>query len=695
MRIGWIKLTDFEGAAKVDMTLGNVTVLRGHNGAGKTSTANAIVFALLGEVLRGGNLGDVIRFGKKTASVALGINGRAIERTQSEKAGVRKIDGVVMSANAFADEVKVQIGDPRAIRSVLASGAILSMGAADLQKFLVELSGGKLDATTIAAAFDDAVRTAATKHSIPLPTGLGDAWKTARAKSEAMRLARHQDLDKAKAAVKVAPPAGEEERKVANIEKAIATLQTTRDTTAKLEAASSADAHARRDEKLKAVKARIADLEQKLAAATKAIPPKPAPRDGDLAAEIRETREIAARLEAQVADLDRQIAAASSVVPVKDGDAALAATAEAAKAKAILSTQAVAHATTAAEQARIAQLTAERNAKNLPSAGECEHACEHCTVRNAGQILQAAKDDADRLKGVWITAKATLSQAQIEDALAAKADVEAAAAKARIDASALRVALTAKREALHPETVRASEARLLEESEAQRKYAEAVAAEEDVSAELVKAHDELTKVEAYKFPDAPATKVADLDARISREKAAVVAARARDEAAVLVAAQELAHERWKEHDLVCKALGPDGVIKGLVAGVVEPFLAAANEALALLAPEWTLEIDSDEFGFLLRQPGGVVRASQLSRGSKWRLRGVLQFAVAKLSKVPFLVFDESEDLDAQGRDGLGELIEACIGAGIQVLVLTHTGGDWVADEDFTLYDFENGVARPA
>ena len=415
----------------------------------------------------------------------------------------------------------------------------------------------------------------------------------------------------------------------------------------------------------------------------------------DLTEHLKTARAIAANLEAEIAGLDRRIASLEHADEKTPSDDMLAAELPSLETKRERARGASTKANVAAETARVAHANAAKNAANIPAGGTCANACEHCTVANAGQMYAAAKEAVKRLKAEWTIATRGHEVAVKDEQVISLAWEQATNAKARADAAAELADLRTRRSGLHPENVRADEQRILARIEASKAYAAAGITVAGLTDALRAEREQLAKVEAYQFPEPPATKVADLDARIANERTALHAAKVRDEFAVLTASQDLAHATWREHDLVVKALGPDGAIKELVATVVGPFLDAANAALAMLAPEWQVAIDPDDFGFVVQQPGGTCRASLLSKGSRWRLTAVLQIAVAQLAKVPLVIFDGVEDLDEVGGDGLSALVESCVGDGIQVLLLEHLDHGWTDDEDVTVVEIENGIAKSA
>ncbi len=705
-----LQIKDFQGIANADLNLSEVNVITGRNGHGKTSVGDAIAFALLGEPLRGENMADVIRYGRKGAEVALTVDDNpAIARKVNGKTSTRSIGTAPAKADAFDVEVRRLVGDPRAIRAVLTAGGLLGMKPAELQRFLVDLSGGELDADAIARAFGADLIAVAKANALGLPTALGDPWRKAREAAEAVRTARWQDLDRAKASVQLAPaPEGDEQRKVSSIEKAIASLEAQLRDATKLEAASSADTRARKEEKIKALNATSAQLSTDLDAAQKTVAALPTITAGRTSlvidGELAEKRKQIAKLVGEVAVVDNGIRGRQEIDTPSDADVMLAKRLGEIE-KQLQAAREVAQATDRTRVETSAAVTAfKREAGNVPEGGTCANACAHCVVVNANDLRAKLEKELVRLTNVALDARTENDKA---DGAVMELDAERAAAakaKVRVDAAQQLVELQATQKALDTKlrSARGDEARLVAEQEAarsQRDARDAAAAADkrvaELEARIATTRAELATVEAYVLPEPPATKSADVQVRLDRERAALTVARARDELDAKNKIVEDAHGRWKAADQVTKALGQDGAIKGLVAQVVGPFLQAANEALALLAPDWTIGIDPDAFGFVVEQPAGIARAADLSRGSRWRLLGVLQFAVAKLAAVPLVVFDEIEALDEQGADGLHALVAACVDASIQVIVLSHLDPTDVAFEGASMFTLQDGAAAGA
>lgn len=78
MRIESLALTNFRSHAQTTINFATLTVIRGHNAAGKSSVEQAIELALTGRAegtdARGAGAKDFVRFGEKKATIALTLN---------------------------------------------------------------------------------------------------------------------------------------------------------------------------------------------------------------------------------------------------------------------------------------------------------------------------------------------------------------------------------------------------------------------------------------------------------------------------------------------------------------------------------------------------------------------------------------------------------------------------------------------
>jgi hypothetical protein len=365
-----------------------------------------------------------------------------------------------------------------------------------------------------------------------------------------------------------------------------------------------------------------------------------------------------------------------------------------------------------------------------PEAGTCTGACEHCTVANAAanrrkleadladarahadaarekvtaanKAVTEARQSFDLAEAAMIRTERAAARVVAEKALAQtrttheklvadeKAHIDRGAAfdkampalveatqRARAAAGRIQDARSLaehraniERERAAAKAEREREATLTTEIDTARKHALASAVVVEKGELLPERRAELARLEAEAAPQPPETGVDVLDKRIADEQAALEAARARDVRNALGEKLDAAELVVKEIVKVAKALGKDGAKKTLIARGCATFLNAANESLALFAPEWTIGIDPAEFGIVLTQKEGTCRPKQLSDGHRTRLGHVLQPAIAKLAKIPFVVFDRVEFLDEKGMATMDALLASCAGAGIQSVLLT-------------------------
>lgn len=76
MRVTRLRLRDFRCYERADLTLGEgITVLHGHNGAGKTNLIEGLYFGCTGRSCRTSNEREVLRFGGQTTRVEVDVTG--------------------------------------------------------------------------------------------------------------------------------------------------------------------------------------------------------------------------------------------------------------------------------------------------------------------------------------------------------------------------------------------------------------------------------------------------------------------------------------------------------------------------------------------------------------------------------------------------------------------------------------------
>ena len=688
---------EFQGLAHANVRLGPVTHLIGLNGQGKTSLAEAIDYALLGETIRGGVLGDVVRIGATKCEVEIVLDdeerttlGR--HRTRAGAGGCVVGEGPVRLPEYDA-VVRSAVGDPAAIRCALRSGGLLAMTPGELQRFLAALAGAKFGTQEIAAALGEEVMDAAVRAGLCLPEDL-DEFRPMEERAIGARQAAKRRLDSAEADLERAPIVSFDpgEAVPAAVEKRIRVLRQERDAAVRAEAAVSAAAKAKREEKLSSLRARIAALAPRVGSEAPA-----AGRDGlALERELHAKRREAARLEAELAVTRRQVEGARALAEQKtDADEVLTASVHARERARVNATKEHEAAALRLSHAVAARRYADAALKDAPKGGVCLAACDHCSVAHAAkrrgelekEAASAAKREAEVRQGAELAERNhQTAQAEHEAAQAAAGRVTAVVALA----DGTRAVAELDRNAT---AVRDAERVLLEELEAARRGATEASAQTDRRRDLAKARTQLAALEAEPEVVPPQVSVAEIDTRTAAEEQLLVAAKARESRRVFEAGVEREASSVRDTDLVAKALGAGGARRALIAGGVAPFLGAANEALALFAPEWAVELDAEDFGLVVRQGEATLRPAQLSDGHRTRLLFVLQVAVSRLARIGLVVFDRVELLDGDGLAALDDLVGACVVAGIQVLSLRHGEPPLSVFPGRLAYAIEGGVAR--
>lgn len=687
-----IHAIDFQGLADLHLELGRVTTLYGPIGAGKSSVADAIAWALTGETPRGGNAERVIRQGGDAAKVTLALaDDSTLGRKRTPSATTLGIAGAIVKKEPFDAAVRKSVGDVRALRAVLRSGAILTMPKADLQQFLVDLTGAKFDATSIVAALGTDVVDAATRHGLALPKSI-DSFGGFEASAVERRKAAKRSLEDAEESLRrmPAPVVDVGERKASSIEAVISKITEKRNAAARAEAAAKASSSAVIDERKRA-------LTERIDACTKALADLPAMESGRFAADVQKdlvkARSTAATAEAEAKDAARQIAEAKKWA-MRDGDAALADDLENRTIARNLASKILGDAE--AKNDRVYRDFAEVR-EQINDAGDlvtCSGPCAHCAVNDAAVRIETLRARFLELREAGIEGK-TLAAKLADDLDAADhALTEATEAKRRCDVTRAAVDW----EAIETTKTAAAKAARKIETKFLADLAAIVVSTARASdrsqrtIEIDRLTRELAAAQAEQPAPAPEVNVAELDARIATERQALAAALVRDTRATAADLVEARKVGVREADLVAKALGKEGVRQALIAGGIAPFVDEVNHSIVHLFESWTFAIDPDDFSFLVRRDGETMRAEELSDGERQWLIFVLQIAVATLAKIPFVVFDRVEMLDGTARTELDALVTACVAAGTQVLMLRHgTPANITLPEGCFAYVLANGA----
>lgn len=686
---------NFLGLREVDVELGRVTCVWGANGAGKSSLADAIAHAITGDLGRADDVKQLVRVGsKKSADVTVMLPaqpggdriGFGRRRTPSGK-GEALFCGVVTKEEEFTNQVLGHLGaDRRTILAALRSGALLEQSRGELIGTLLALTGGRAEAEAIEAAFG-ATAGAAQRVALTLPTtlaGFGDAAKRA----EQARVEMHRRAEALRARIAGRPAldpelaAKAQGTTLAAVDGVLRGLRADVEVLARGQQAAEAYAAGRYEEKQAAIAARVAELQ------AVAKPAGDAPDDAALRATATQARKALAAAEAEVERLTDALATASARaegVRELPADAAelpamlAAAEAEVKAGEAIL-------AAGQREGGRLAAMVQRAAAGS--SCETCGHDIGAEDVERLGAKLQAARDSYVTLQRVH--AKTVAERDGLRTRVAEVAAVNARGAAAA-EAEALKVKLAAARDAA---ATRKGEAVIADAKvDAVASTAAAWAAWRSAQKEIGERLAEQARLASMKAPAVPSGDLAGLRERIAKGEQVRAAVVSLGELAALE--QELAaiDAQWTDADAVAKACGPKGVQAGLLAACTSPFTDAANEALAALAPEFRVAVSGDDFGIVVQRGDVALRPAQLSDGERTRLLYVLQFAVAKLAKVPFLVLDRTELLDDTGKAGLRRLMGACLAAGIQVLMLSCSPAPAAVPPGVVGYRMQDGTAE--
>lgn len=127
-------------------------------------------------------------------------------------------------------------------------------------------------------------------------------------------------------------------------------------------------------------------------------------------------------------------------------------------------------------------------------------------------------------------------------------------------------------------------------------------------------------------------------------------------------------------EILVKALGPEGLRKKLLAGILGNFLGRVNERLARLT-EGAYQISlAEDMALLCRTNGGpMLPIKLLSKSEQLRVGIVIQEALSNAAGLSFLAIDEADMLDQENRDLLTGWLLDLAEEYEQVLVFTTVG----------------------
>lgn len=662
MKLKTLKVNNLLGIRAAVIAFGErLTLIYGENGAGKTSIADAIRWALTGDATRGMTLGEMVRRGAKSADVELELDGTTVVRRQQRSGGSeRQVGGVALKADEAMVALEKATGtNATTLQAALRPGALLDMAPAPLQRMLLALSGGSAEAEAIQEALrplEHAFKATGLEPPKSIEAFATVASQAEGARKEAKRTAASAQADLARLP-RPAGPAGDAawacrgngSGKKALTDKAAEVEAALEKATAEAGAIEGASA-----EQLRVTRARITQLQAK---------EKPKGDAESLRAKLKglqdslgvagEARGSAkARLEGLEARLRGLRAAAKPGTPV--GPAQVAA-----RKDLLAAANAAVEAATKKLAAAEASGKAARAEVKSASVEGCNHSCQHHCPDLAAAEARLSKSKED-----FVGARAEMEKAS-------KAQTEAAAA--------LRSAEAANAHAEAEELEKQVQA--LREQAADEQKVSAVAEEISKLQRLLAEHDawELAQREVAtlqeRMASAPKLALVPPDTGPLKEQLRVV----REAVAAYDAFERIAEAEAKVReaeaaiaaaDAVAVGCGPTGAQRlKLLAGAVAPFVAAANEAFAVLHPGATVAFEADG-GLRLKLDGESFSPDALSRGQSAIFEYALQFAVAKLSKVGVLILDHAETVDERHRGAIKKLVAHANKAGIQVVMLS-------------------------
>ena len=184
-------------------------------------------------------------------------------------------------------------------------------------------------------------------------------------------------------------------------------------------------------------------------------------------------------------------------------------------------------------------------------------------------------------------------------------------------------------------------------------------------------------------------RIADLTARLERGSDAVVIARAAKDLQGRVEAarqeQSFLLEKQKSLNMLLDYFGPEGVQKQLLEKHVGPFVVSMNAVLASWGYQCVLAMEPYRFSILfgLGSIGSIpIGLKHLSKSQRYRFSTAFQVALALVSGFKFVIVDESDIYDADGRAGL---FEALLDSGLDQVIVMGT------DERESIPDLPNSI----
>ena len=690
MRITDLKVYDFLAIHQAKMKLAQLTMVYAGNGSGKTSLMDALRFALVGEACRNYTLSGLIKRGAKHTSVEAVLAGAtpdakptSIMRDITASGQVRFYNGVEIKGEEMATEIaKLLRCGPVTLDAALRADALLEQPAADLQRLLLRLTGAKIDAAAIAAAFDAAVLESVKRTTLALPESLEQFASCCKAAEEARKIAKRTatslEADLARLPVPNGPAADAARAKGTTLEtlqQALADASTQHTAAVATQARTSGEAAGAKAERLRALQARQTELRAVEKPRGTAAEAQMLVTKLEAAAVQRaavEQRLVQARQTAQQA---RQAAPAGIGAPPPAPVDPTPIRIDLAAARVVLE-----------GLERVGKETKARlDSANVEG---CSHSCKvHCVDVEKEQGCYAAS------KGAYAEQRKVVRK--LEKDLAAAEATQAAAQADGARAQALVVAAEAEEAVKRLETEAAALPAADPAAIAKAQTAlNGHKAHQNAEAELRRVATEIEGLAAAPEPAAPtAVDPAPIAAKMESIRYALEARGMLDRRAEVEAKLVDARLAIEDADAIAQACGPKGTARvKLYAQALAPFVTACSEALAIVATGYEMALDTaGDLAIALRKNGEIYPVSAISRGEVALLQYALQYAVARLAGVGVLIFDHAENIDEDRRTAFKKLIARCLKDGAQVLLLSCTKPPAKAPKGTAFYTVVDGT----
>lgn len=661
-----LEIRDFAGVIKANIDLGTITAIYGPNEAGKSSVVDAIGYAFTGSAPRSDTLAGTIRQGRREAFVELDCGEkRGIIREIRAKDTSLYVDGVETKVAESEGAIAALLGcSSEAAFAALRPGIILELDREETKGFLERVGGVKVDAAAIAKEIgaDGVAAFKALKWPVPATLKeLDRAYEDAVDGPHGRKKAKQKLKDANEGMLRAPLPAPHIKAALdaAKIEQLRADLKVAESLHAR--AVAGADVRIEQWRAVPRVDPVVAD-------------------DADLVAAQREHGAATSTVTRATAEIARLRAITIPVVVRIEGTLDDARKRQAAAAK----IQATKGAERDAAKARIAALEA------IVKAGEGQ--CMTCLQHVGGAHVAGLQAEIEKVKEQL----AEITKAGV----AAKKEAEAAAGEVAAHELTARTIEAADRATAEKAKLPAVEKELAEST---KKVAELDAKIPKMRAHLEEARAINVSAKAYRdaqaalakvATDAPAGDVAALAADVTRLREVVEGHAVLERHMAARKVLDEADTALQALEAVALACNPKTVGARIVAGLSAPFLAAANQALATLSPGTTVALD-EALAWQVRREGTTCTPKQLSSGARRKLQYVLQYATARLAKAPLVALDETELLDAEGRQALKAVAKAAAAEGIKVLILSSVPPASVKlPPGATGYTMTAGVATP-